>query len=162
MGIGVSLILIAVGAVLAFAVQSRTSGFNINTVGYILLVVGAIGALIFSSSGRAGRSRRRPPAYRGGGRRRLATRSDVARRRPLVHGAPAAPGLAEAEDELGVVGHPLRRPRRVERQLELDVLDPLDLPDWLSMSCAMSGPAGQPIEVRLYVTLAFESSTSTS
>src|SRR5205085_6500408 len=35
---------------------------------------------------------------------------------------------AEAEDELGVVGHLLRSPRWVERQLQLDVLDPLDLP----------------------------------
>ena len=54
MGIGVSLILIAVGAVLAFAVHVTTSGFNINTVGTILLVVGAIGALISLISGRAG------------------------------------------------------------------------------------------------------------
>ena len=46
MGIGVSLILIAVGAVLAFAVHVTTSGFNVNTVGYILLVVGIAGALI--------------------------------------------------------------------------------------------------------------------
>lgn len=46
MGIGVSLILIAVGAVLAFAVHVTTTGFNINTVGYILLVVGVVGALI--------------------------------------------------------------------------------------------------------------------
>ena len=46
MGIGASLILIAVGAVLAFAVHVMTSGFNINTVGIILLVVGAIGALV--------------------------------------------------------------------------------------------------------------------
>jgi hypothetical protein len=46
MGIGVSLILIAVGAVLAFAVHVTTSGFNIHTVGYILLAVGAAGALI--------------------------------------------------------------------------------------------------------------------
>jgi hypothetical protein len=45
-GIGVSLILIAVGAVLAFAVHVTTSGFNVNTVGYILLVVGVVGALI--------------------------------------------------------------------------------------------------------------------
>ena len=46
MGIGVSLILIAVGAVLAFAVNVTTSGFNVNTIGYILLVVGIIGALL--------------------------------------------------------------------------------------------------------------------
>lgn len=46
MGIGVSLILIAVGAVLAFAVHVSTSGFNVHTVGYILLVVGIVGGLL--------------------------------------------------------------------------------------------------------------------
>lgn len=46
MGIGVSIILIAIGAVLAFAVHATTSGFSIHTVGYILLVVGIVGALI--------------------------------------------------------------------------------------------------------------------
>jgi hypothetical protein len=53
MGVGVSLILIAVGAVLAWAVDVSTSGFNLNTVGYILLIVGIIGlllSLIFWSS----------------------------------------------------------------------------------------------------------------
>jgi hypothetical protein len=35
MGTGVSLILIAVGAVLAWAVNVSTSGFNVNTIGYI-------------------------------------------------------------------------------------------------------------------------------
>jgi hypothetical protein len=46
MGLGVSLILIAVGAVLAWAVHVNTTGFNIDTVGYILLVVGIIGGLL--------------------------------------------------------------------------------------------------------------------
>ena len=46
MGLGVSLILIAVGAVMAWAVHVSTSGFNIHTVGYILLVVGIIGGLL--------------------------------------------------------------------------------------------------------------------
>lgn len=46
MGIGVSLLLIAVGAVLAFAVHVTGNGFNIHTIGIILLVVGAIGALL--------------------------------------------------------------------------------------------------------------------
>jgi Domain of unknown function (DUF6458) len=46
MGVGVSLILIAVGAVLAWAVDVSTSGFNLNTVGYILLIVGIIGLLL--------------------------------------------------------------------------------------------------------------------
>src|SRR4051794_7808669 len=54
MGLGVSLILIAAGAILAFAVHVTTSGFNVTTVGIILLVVGTAGALIslmFWSSG---------------------------------------------------------------------------------------------------------------
>ena len=53
MGIGVSLILIAVGAVLAFAVHVTGNGFNLHTIGIILLVVGALGAvmsMIFWSS----------------------------------------------------------------------------------------------------------------
>ena len=58
------MILIAVGAVLAFAVHVSTSGFNVHTVGWILLIVGAIGALlslIFWSSwgGVGGPDRRR-------------------------------------------------------------------------------------------------------
>jgi hypothetical protein len=46
MGIGVSLFLIAVGAVLDFAVDVRTSGFNLNTIGVILMIVGGIGLLM--------------------------------------------------------------------------------------------------------------------
>jgi hypothetical protein len=46
MGIGVSLILIAAGAILAFAVHVTGNGFNVHTIGIILLVVGAIGALL--------------------------------------------------------------------------------------------------------------------
>jgi hypothetical protein len=47
MGIGVSLILIAAGAILAFAVHvSTSSAFNLHTIGIILLVVGAIGVLM--------------------------------------------------------------------------------------------------------------------
>jgi hypothetical protein len=46
MGLGVSLILIAAGAIMAWAVHASTSAFNVHTVGYILLVVGAIGALL--------------------------------------------------------------------------------------------------------------------
>jgi hypothetical protein len=46
MGIGVSLLLIAAGAILAFAVHVSGHGFNLHTIGIILLVVGAIGALL--------------------------------------------------------------------------------------------------------------------
>jgi hypothetical protein len=56
-GIGVSIFLIAVGAILSFAIDVESSGgVNINTIGIILMVVGAIGLLasmtIFSSWGR--------------------------------------------------------------------------------------------------------------
>lgn len=46
MGIGVSLLLIAAGAVLTFAVHVSGHGFNVHTIGIILLIVGAIGALL--------------------------------------------------------------------------------------------------------------------
>jgi hypothetical protein len=41
-----SLILIAAGAIMAWAVHVTTTGFNVNTIGYILLVVGILGALL--------------------------------------------------------------------------------------------------------------------
>jgi hypothetical protein len=46
MGLGVSLILIAVGAVLAWAVDVTTPGVDVNAVGVILLIVGIIGAIL--------------------------------------------------------------------------------------------------------------------
>lgn len=55
MGIGSSLFLIAVGAILYFAVDFNVSGLQISTVGVILMVIGIIGLLIsffFLSQGR--------------------------------------------------------------------------------------------------------------
>jgi Domain of unknown function (DUF6458) len=46
MGIGTSLFLIAVGAILYFAVDASISGLDISTVGLILMVVGVLGLLI--------------------------------------------------------------------------------------------------------------------
>ena len=46
MGLGVSLFLIAVGAVLAFAVDATVNGLDIVTVGWILILVGAFGAVL--------------------------------------------------------------------------------------------------------------------
>ena len=45
MGIGASVFLIAIGAILDFAVDVNTKGFNLHTIGVILMVVGAIGLL---------------------------------------------------------------------------------------------------------------------
>lgn len=68
MGIGVSLILIAVGAILVWAVEAEVSGVDITAIGWILLIVGAAGALlslIFWSSW-GGWATRRETVYREG------------------------------------------------------------------------------------------------
>jgi beta-lactamase regulating signal transducer with metallopeptidase domain len=46
MGVGTSLLLIAIGAVLRFAISVTTHGFNIHTIGVILMIVGAVGLII--------------------------------------------------------------------------------------------------------------------
>ena len=77
MGVGVSLFLIAVGLILWLAVNVSDDRFDINMVGVILVVVGAIGLLLsmifWSSWGGVGGWRRetvvrddrydRPPPY---------------------------------------------------------------------------------------------------
>lgn len=45
MGIGVSVFLIAVGAILTFALEREAEGINLDTVGIILMIVGVIGLL---------------------------------------------------------------------------------------------------------------------
>jgi len=45
-GIGTSIFLIAIGAILYFAVNADISGLEISTVGLILMIVGIIGLLI--------------------------------------------------------------------------------------------------------------------
>ena len=46
MGLGMSLFLIAIGAILTFAVNVAAAGIDLNTIGVILIVVGAIGVLL--------------------------------------------------------------------------------------------------------------------
>jgi beta-lactamase regulating signal transducer with metallopeptidase domain len=45
-GLGTSLFLIAVGAILKFAITTTAHGVNINTIGVILMIVGAVGLII--------------------------------------------------------------------------------------------------------------------
>jgi hypothetical protein len=63
MGLGVSLFLIAVGAILAFAVDATVEGLDIATVGWILMGVGVVGLLLslmfWASWGGVGGARRR-------------------------------------------------------------------------------------------------------
>jgi Domain of unknown function (DUF6458) len=69
MGLGVSIFLIAVGAILAWAVDVNTTGIDLNMVGVILMVVGILGlllSLIFWSSWGGMGGWRRETAYREG------------------------------------------------------------------------------------------------
>jgi uncharacterized protein DUF6458 len=79
MGIGVSIFLIAVGAVLAFAVDAEVSGLDIQVVGWILLGVGALGillSLVFWSS------------WGGFGRREVVEERPSSRRETVVREEP--------------------------------------------------------------------------
>ena len=70
MGLGVSIFLIAVGAILTWAVNTEVSGLDINVVGVILLIVGILGlvlSMIFWSSW---------GGFQGGGARRRTTYVD--------------------------------------------------------------------------------------
>ncbi len=70
MGIGVGILLVAVGAILAFAINVDTggAGINLHTIGYILLAVGALGivlSMVFWSSWGGFGGRRRTTAVAG-------------------------------------------------------------------------------------------------
>lgn len=75
MGLGVGIFLTAIGAILAFAVNTTVSGIEIKTIGWILMAVGIAGIVLsmifWSSWGGPGGTRRRttvvddgpPPGY---------------------------------------------------------------------------------------------------
>ena len=46
MGIGISIVLLAVGAILAFAVHASVAGVDIHVVGWILMAAGALGVIL--------------------------------------------------------------------------------------------------------------------
>ena len=66
MSIGASIFLLVIGAILTFAVEVDTEGFNLNTVGIILMVAGVVGlllSLLFWSSFSPYRRRRTVDTY---------------------------------------------------------------------------------------------------
>jgi hypothetical protein len=80
-GIGVSIVVFAIGAILRFATTVQSSNFNIHTIGVILMVVGAVGfvvSLIFWASwGGFGGVRRRRTVYRDGSGNVIQDRQDT-------------------------------------------------------------------------------------
>jgi hypothetical protein len=75
MGIGASIFLIALGAILAFALNLHVGGVNIDIVGWILMVAGALG-LIFTAF-IWGPRRRQRVTTRTPGEYRIEERSDI-------------------------------------------------------------------------------------
>ena len=66
MTIGTSILLIAAGAILKYAVTAHVSGLDIQTVGVILMLVGILGlilSLIYTLAWSSGARRRRDPDY---------------------------------------------------------------------------------------------------
>jgi hypothetical protein len=47
MGIGASILLVAVGAILTFAVDASIAGLDLDVVGWILMLAGAAGLILF-------------------------------------------------------------------------------------------------------------------
>lgn len=58
MGIGVGILLIVVGAILTFAVNATVDGLNLDVVGWILMLAGAAGLVLFIYLWQRGRTPR--------------------------------------------------------------------------------------------------------
>jgi len=95
---GAGLALIAVGAILAFAVNSTPSGFNINIAGWVLMIVGVIGIVLpmrtYGWLGRrvVRRSYTSPPAQQYNAQAPVAP--------ALEAGQPTRPTLLDQDDDL--------------------------------------------------------------
>ena len=59
MGIGASIFLLALGAILTFAVDWKLAGLDIHVVGWVLMAAGAVGLILFFYFW----NRRRAPVY---------------------------------------------------------------------------------------------------
>src|SRR3954468_22441113 len=93
MGMGVGLILIAVGAILTWGVKDTSDAINLDAVGVILMIVGAIGfilSMMFWSSFWG-------PGYF---RRSYSAAGPVAGGRRVRRAAPAAPAAEVVEEEI--------------------------------------------------------------
>ncbi|MCP9487835.1 MAG: hypothetical protein MSC30_18505 [Gaiellaceae bacterium MAG52_C11] len=90
MGIAVSILLIAAGAILTWGVTAEAEGLDVNAIGVILLIVGILGlvlSMIFWQSW--GGFHRRTEYVEGGPVRR---RAAAPRRRTVVEEEDVAPG----------------------------------------------------------------------
>ncbi|NUT21395.1 MAG: hypothetical protein HOV77_19650 [Hamadaea sp.] len=77
MGIGASIFLLAVGAILTFALNVSIAGIDLDAVGWILMAAGALGLVITSIFWSNRRSRTTTVADEPAEYRRVEERSDV-------------------------------------------------------------------------------------
>ena len=145
MGIGVSIFLIAVGAILTWAVNATVSGLELNTIGVILMVVGALGlvlSMIFWSSW-------------GGFARRRAPDDDLRRRRAARLGTQSSSVFRSSERRPRAASsrsreRQLERERRAAAGLRLDADPAAHPPDELARDVeAEAGAADTAREVRV-------------
>ena len=92
MGISVSILLIAVGAILTWGVTAEAEGLDVNAIGVILMIVGLLGlviSMIFWSSW--GGFQRRTAYVEGGPRPFAPTRGQPWSQEEVEHVAPGPP-----------------------------------------------------------------------
>jgi hypothetical protein len=104
MKIGSSLALICVGAILAFAVTTNTSVFNLHTAGWVIMLIGVIGLLLPGrTAGWLGRRLLVRRTYPGGRVEQVPVAPYVARNQgpsAIEQGLPARPTLLDDEQDL--------------------------------------------------------------
>jgi hypothetical protein len=91
MGISVSILLIAVGAILTWGVTTEAEGLDINAIGVILMIVGLLGLVISMIFWSSWGGFRRRAAYVEGGPVRTTTAA-APRRTTVVEEEDVAPG----------------------------------------------------------------------
>jgi hypothetical protein len=91
MGISVSILLIAVGAILTWGVTADAEGLNVNNIGVILMIVGILGLVISTLFWSSWGGFRRRAAYVEGGPVRTTT-APAPRRTTVVEEEDVAPG----------------------------------------------------------------------
>ena len=91
MGISVSILLIAVGAILTWGVTTEAEGLDINAIGVILMIVGILGLVLSMLFWSSWGGFRRRAAYVEGGPVRTTTAA-APRRTTVVEETDVAPG----------------------------------------------------------------------
>ncbi len=91
MGISVSILLIAVGAILTWGVTAEAEGLDVNAIGVILMIVGLLGLVISMIFWSSWGGFRRRAAYVEGGPVRTTTTA-APRRTTVVEEQDVAPG----------------------------------------------------------------------